>query len=44
MDIARDNCTDSFYIVNSGLPCILVTAVATHFEVFSEKLVLGFVP
>ena len=27
MDIARDICTDSFYIVNSGLPCIAVTAV-----------------
>ena len=27
MDIARDICTDSFYIVNSGLPCIPVTAV-----------------
>ena len=28
MDIARDICTDSFYIVNSGLPCIAVTAVS----------------
>ena len=28
MDIARDICTDSFYIVNGGLPCIAVTAVA----------------
>ena len=27
MDIARDICTDSFYIVNSGLPCIAETAV-----------------
>ena len=27
MDIDRDICTDSFYIVNSGLPCIPVTAV-----------------
>ena len=27
MDIAIDICTDSFYIVNSGLPCIPVTAV-----------------
>jgi len=27
MDIARDICTDIFYIVNSGLPCIPVTAV-----------------
>merc|ERR1712074_146596 len=26
-DIARDICTDSFYIVNSGLPCIAVIAV-----------------
>ena len=30
MDIARDICTDSFYIVNSGLPCIPVTAVDHH--------------
>ena len=30
MDIARDICTDSFYIVNSGLPCIAVTAVAIY--------------
>ena len=28
MDIAREICTDSFYIVNSGLPCIAVTAVS----------------
>jgi len=32
MDIARDICTDSFYIVNSGLPCIAVTAVVTGFN------------
>ena len=31
MDIARDICTDSFYIVNSGLPCIPVTAVASNY-------------
>ena len=31
MDIARDICTDSFYIVNSGLPCIAVTAVPSNF-------------
>ena len=30
MDIARDICTDSFYIVNSGLPRIPVTAVGIY--------------
>ena len=37
MDIARDICTDSFYIVNSGLPCIPVTAVL-HDSVFNKKI------
>ena len=32
MDIARDICTDSFYIVNSGLPCIPVTAVDHNYS------------
>ena len=36
MDIARDICTDSFYIVNSGLPCILVTAVYVDTEAHTE--------
>ena len=27
IDIAREICTYSFYTVNSGLPCIAVTAV-----------------
>ena len=31
MDIARDIYTDNFYIVNSGLPCIEVTAVVWLF-------------
>ena len=30
MDIAREICTDSFYTVNSGLPCIAVTAVSDN--------------
>ena len=38
MDIARDICTDSFYIVNSGLPCIAVTAVRQYYQYF-ETLV-----
>ena len=46
MDIARDICTDSFYIVNSGLPCIAVTAVGTWFlkpliVTFSEPMTVS---
>ena len=46
MDIARDICTDSFYIVNSGLPCIAVTAVGGYIpnfaisSFFEEKFLL----
>ena len=36
MDIARDICTDSFYIVNSGLPCIAVTAVLCKLALFLQ--------
>ena len=38
MDIARDICTDSFYIVNSGLPCIAVTAVLSNVKILYIKL------
>ena len=37
MDIARDICTDSFYIVNSGLPCIAVTAVPLNLCVLRNQ-------
>ena len=37
MDIARDICTDSFYIVNSGLPCIPVTAVICNVDNFDNN-------
>ena len=42
MDIARDICTDSFYIVNSGLPCIPVTAVIPddHHRFFTLMIIL----
>ena len=36
MDIARDICTESFYIVNSGLPCIAVTAVHIDIDIFHK--------
>ena len=39
MDIARDICTDSFYIVNSGLPCIAVTAVRVYLESIMYKAI-----
>ena len=39
MDIAREICTDSFYIVNNGLPCILVTAVIHIFQL--EDIYVG---
>ena len=39
MDIARDICTDSFYIVNSGLPCIAITAVLCN--LILGKILLG---
>ena len=35
MDIARDICTDSFYIVNSGLPCIAVMG-GSHFTFWAS--------
>ena len=38
MDIARDICTDSFYIVNSGLPCIAVTAVYCDLHVHTSAV------
>jgi len=37
MDIARDICTDSFYIVNSGLPCIAVTAVLWKIAIICRR-------
>ena len=43
MDIAREICTDSFFTVNSGLPCIAVTAVVLDFRRirdFGEDLVV----
>ena len=41
MDIARDICTDSFYIVNSGLPCIAVTAVIYESMCLENWISLG---
>ena len=33
MDIAREICTDSFYTVNSGTPCVPLTAVIGNISV-----------
>ena len=43
MDIARDICTDSFYIVNSGLPCIAVTAVVEISMEYQYKSIRNWV-